>query len=827
MKKFFENKPRAWFVIGSVFVIVLTVLASLIILQESTIRVGDEKITEKDINRALYSLDFQGTPENPEGGDNKGRREMVVDGLIKSSIIRQEATKRKIVVTDKETLERSKVQVPDYDNRIELQQTLIKEASASYLSEEKIKETIIGYAEGEYLFIRFEIFYNEGDDKYLEAKESAKELADELYSKLQSGEITFDDAQKKVEAHPTFGKEAFESKNFKALITGGFNKGVYENGIGAIGDSQFRGLIDNIKAGSVSAPSLLQVDHETDSEEIKKIDGIYTIVKVDKYQGGESNSFEEWLSIKKTEYIKPTLLENLLGLFKIPYAKAYVNWSGTCAGGLSTGSTTSGAGLFLQYYYTSGVGTFYALPSIPDYNQWTAVGGGNVVIDSTSTNAFTWKGVGTNCDAAAVTWQDAATNTGHMSAAWVPGTAYLGYVNPNCGGSPGLILHCSCANKYYASFGFGDWNGFTTENTALEQVDYYHPSGDITSVDWNPAAADHTYLRQASSTYGTTYYYENPNINPFYFNDIANGYTAGMNIFFRENRPPSVVPTAPTRDQVFSLDSAEVRLNARASDPDGDTVNTLVAWAKSTDNGVTYGPWNYAETGLAVPDNRTIKAFVPTSALGVGKYKWVVAVRDEHGKFNANPPGSSNMYNHGDPWYFSIISSKTITYNGNGNNGGSVPSGNPYSVASGGSHTVQGNTGSLTKTSYTFSGWNNTLSNGTVTSYSAGNTITNVTSDITLDARWIPSNVSCSVTPERGLSPLVVKVEFSNGVPPYNLTMESGVTLIGRSTPVYYTYGSAGTKNITVSDSDSITGNCVVSVVVTDPSEDTGGEVAP
>ena len=53
----------------------------------------------------------------------------------------------------------------------------------------------------------------------------------------------------------------------------------------------------------------------------------------------------------------------------------------------------------------------------------------------------------------------------------------------------------------------------------------------------------------------------------------------------------------------------------------------------------------------------------------------------------------------------------TVTYNGNGNTGGSVPTdgSNPYSA--GANVTVLGNTGSLVKTGYTFSGWN-TAANG-------------------------------------------------------------------------------------------------------------------
>jgi uncharacterized repeat protein (TIGR02543 family) len=77
----------------------------------------------------------------------------------------------------------------------------------------------------------------------------------------------------------------------------------------------------------------------------------------------------------------------------------------------------------------------------------------------------------------------------------------------------------------------------------------------------------------------------------------------------------------------------------------------------------------------------------------------------------------------------------TVSYSGNNNDAGSVPSGSPYAVTSGGSHVVQDNTGNLVKTGYTFDGWN-TNTSGTGTNYAQGSTISNITSNITLYAKW-------------------------------------------------------------------------------------------
>ncbi|MDQ1911400.1 S-layer homology domain-containing protein [Paenibacillus sp. GD4] len=75
----------------------------------------------------------------------------------------------------------------------------------------------------------------------------------------------------------------------------------------------------------------------------------------------------------------------------------------------------------------------------------------------------------------------------------------------------------------------------------------------------------------------------------------------------------------------------------------------------------------------------------------------------------------------------------TVTYNGNGNTGGSMPvDANEYTQ--GQTATVLGNTGNLVKAGYVFDGWS-TTPNATEASYTAGGTI-NMTQSVTLYAVW-------------------------------------------------------------------------------------------
>lgn len=97
-----------------------------------------------------------------------------------------------------------------------------------------------------------------------------------------------------------------------------------------------------------------------------------------------------------------------------------------------------------------------------------------------------------------------------------------------------------------------------------------------------------------------------------------------------------------------------------------------------------------------------------------------------------------------------------VTYDGNGNNGGTVPTDNFYYSSNGSTVvTVKANSGSLTKTGYTFAGWN-TKADGSGDNYVAGTGTFTITANTTLYAKWTisaacdapnaPSNSSVSST---------------------------------------------------------------------------------
>ncbi len=89
----------------------------------------------------------------------------------------------------------------------------------------------------------------------------------------------------------------------------------------------------------------------------------------------------------------------------------------------------------------------------------------------------------------------------------------------------------------------------------------------------------------------------------------------------------------------------------------------------------------------------------------------------------------------------------SITYNGNGSDGGTVPEDlTEYQLND--LVTVQGNTGNLTRSGYTFDDWN-TAADGTGTPYAAGNTF-NITGATTLYGQWNGNNYAVTLDRQGG-----------------------------------------------------------------------------
>lgn len=139
--------------------------------------------------------------------------------------------------------------------------------------------------------------------------------------------------------------------------------------------------------------------------------------------------------------------------------------------------------------------------------------------------------------------------------------------------------------------------------------------------------------------------------------------------------------------------------------------------------------------------------------------------------WNSSANGSGNQYMAGDSVtvnsnislfaQWTPVPVVTISFDGNGSESGSTPSSSIINVGS--SFAIPGNTGNLTRTGFTFGGWN-TSTNGNGTNYEPGATLTGA-STLILYAKWnaivaaTPPSAADPVAPPRYLGPIVQGVE--------------------------------------------------------------------
>ncbi|MBU7005971.1 InlB B-repeat-containing protein [Phosphitispora fastidiosa] len=179
----------------------------------------------------------------------------------------------------------------------------------------------------------------------------------------------------------------------------------------------------------------------------------------------------------------------------------------------------------------------------------------------------------------------------------------------------------------------------------------------------------------------------------------------------------------------------------------GDTFamgsSNVTLYAQWTENTYTVTYDGNSNTGGAVPTDATSYHNGDTATV-LGNTGSLVRTGYTFAGWNTAANGSGTSYTGGDT--FAIGTSNvtlyaqwtavdyTVTYNGNTNTGGSVPTdGNTYNITD--TVIVLGNTGSLVKTGYTFAGWN-TAANGSGTSYTGGDTFAMGSSNVTLYAQW-------------------------------------------------------------------------------------------
>ncbi len=267
-------------------------------------------------------------------------------------------------------------------------------------------------------------------------------------------------------------------------------------------------------------------------------------------------------------------------------------------------------------------------------------------------------------------------------------------------------------------------------------------------------------------------------------------------------------PTAPTRTG-YNFSGWYTDTNyATAWNFTTDTVTSnITLYAKWTAINYTVTYDGNTNTGGAAPvDGNTYKITDTVTVLGntgnLTKTGYTFA------GWNTAANGSGTSYVGGDT--FAMGSSNvtlyakwtainyTVTYDGNTNTGGAAPvDGNTYKITD--TVTVLGNTGSLTKTGYTFAGWN-TAANGSGTSYTAGQTFAMGSSNVTLYAKWTINQYTITFNSNGGSLVTAITQDYGTTVSEPTAPTRTGYTFAGwysdAALTATYTFTTMPAENI-------------------------------
>ncbi len=120
----------------------------------------------------------------------------------------------------------------------------------------------------------------------------------------------------------------------------------------------------------------------------------------------------------------------------------------------------------------------------------------------------------------------------------------------------------------------------------------------------------------------------------------------------------------------------------------------------------------------------------------------------------------------------------TVLYDANGGTGGTPPFDNTF-YQSGQTVTVKNNSGALTRTNYTFGGWN-TQADGNGTNYTAGSGTFNITSDTKLFARWTGNPYTITFDMQSGTGgTATATATYGSAMPTATAPTRTGYTFAG------------------------------------------------
>lgn len=312
------NKNKKFLLLIIIIIIFLTVglLIGYKIYQEKIppekkviAEVGGEKIYQSELNDLIYSLNYNDENLDRFGERAKEVRNNLVNALIEYKILQIKAKELGIEISQQEVLKEARNSLREFDKYDGRRKSIVMREAEFSLLQNKIAEKVVSWREGKFILVRGDLhFYPEptGLSEKERAKlipqdlEYAKNLANSIYKKIKKGEISFEEGMKIANQDKKVGQPAWGK--WKVTFSQKFTRDDSILKSYPIGAVNFWEEIFRAKIGEVVGPVPIRKFLSENSPAGKideKVKAFYLIVKVEKGNIGEANSYNEWIEKQK------------------------------------------------------------------------------------------------------------------------------------------------------------------------------------------------------------------------------------------------------------------------------------------------------------------------------------------------------------------------------------------------------------------------------------------------------------------------------------------------------------------------------------------------
>lgn len=593
-------------------------------------KVGANKITQGDLNEAIYTRTFGGTPENPTENLTKEEVDLALNDLIEEKIVRKRAAEIGLSATREEIASFLSKQLETakglengltiYDSYKDFQKNLAWRAGEYAVLKKKIKESQLAWIEGKYLLARFDKYNKDLPEsvqiKVVSEKEraglkekqrvAAQSLAERLAAEINGG-ASYEKARTALATNLEVGYEGVYPQTPTMAGTIG-RSDYYEGRFVEINQfDQFNLEAFNVENGKAQVLPLLK------NNQGGSLDFYVIYVATDKKDGFRWG-YDEWLEAQKKKLVQVSKLSSAL---KVVTKKVKAFAGDVC------GTTNFGhAHCFdLEMYYVSRVGNTVMVSNYP-FQLSTPGSSSGIYINGNSQGSLDMN----------------TTANGHVYFSWpngTPGDYHEDYVNCNVARQFKIALSGSGDNvnvpSSIPSAGWWDYQTSAAATAAATTNGTY-----VLSKGGEGAANNH------NSAYMEICLNNDPGCNCSRVScgveQWGNGKSTWFNFVWKPhwNDAPEVGQTIPSGEQTLpaGVTSSKFDYWGWASDANQDTLKYEIEVSKQNEGG-----WDLVGSLSATPigSGQTATSLWKSVAqptgleLGEGSYKWTLSAVDGHG----------------------------------------------------------------------------------------------------------------------------------------------------------------------------------------------------